>query len=458
MDEGYTHRLTEFCSDLKYHSIPSQVIEKTKWAILDNLGVIIGGSVTSEGKRIAGFVKDLGDREEATALGFGFKSSMRNTAFLNGTLSEVIELQDGYTKGALHPCCGVISAALAAAEYYNKGGRDLISSIVAGYEVGNRVGDAMSPSHQERGFLPTGTVGGIGAAAGVGKVMGLDRERMFNAVGIAGFILPVSTGDNLWGCYTIKPIHGGAAAKTGVESAMLALRGYTACALEGDPRVKRGFCSIVSDTPAFERMTDGLGERYTISDIYFKPYACCRIIHGPVEIILDLREHQHLKSDDVESIVIKTYGFAASMPGQIRTNPESDLLHCQFSMPYCVAIALIDGQVGLEQFRPERVKDPKIHELAGRVNVIADSEMERLRPSKRPCIVEVKLKNGSSLVGRVDYPKGDPKKPLSDEQLLRKFESNASYVLNDGKIQTIISMVMEIEKVKDVRELVRLCF
>lgn len=458
MSEGYTQRLAEFCSDLDFESVPPAVVQRTKWAILDNLGIILGAAATTEGKQVADFVRDLGDRDEATALGFGFKSSTRNAAFANGTLSEMLELQDGYTKGGIHACCGVISAALAVAEHSHKGGRDLLLSIVVGYEVADRVSEVIHPSHLGRGFQPTGTAGAIGAAAAAGKLMGFGLDQMFNTLGIAGFILPVSTGDNLWGGYTIKPVHGGAAAKAGIESALLAQRGFTACSLEGDPKLNKGFCVIVSDKADFTKMTEGLGEKYTINEIYFKPYACCRINHSPVEIVLDLSMRHGLKADDVDTILVKTYGFAASVPGQIRTDPGSNLLHCQFSTSYCVAAALMDGTVGLEQFTPKRIKDPKIHQLAGRVEVVADPEMDRLRPANRPAIVEISLRNGKKVTGRVDYPKGDPRKPMTDEELVGKFEGLAGHVLTEEKVKDLRSLVLDLEGVADVGELIGLCF
>jgi 2-methylcitrate dehydratase PrpD len=457
MAEKYSQELASFCSNLDFDAIPLQVVRKAKWAILDNIGIILGASTTQEGKNIAMFVRDLGDREEATALGFGFKSSMRSSAFINGTLSEMLELQDGYTKGGIHPCCGVISSALAVGEYLKKSGKDLIISIVAGYEVANRVAEVIHPSHLGKGFMPTGTAGTIGAAVAAGKIMGFDAVRMFYAIGIAGFILPISTGDNLWGGYTIKPVHGGAAAKAGIESAMLAQRGLTSCPLEGDPKLNKGFCAIVADNPHFEKMTEGLGEKYTISEIYFKPFACCRINHSPVEIALNLRENDNFRPEDVESVLVKTYSFAASVPGKIRTDINSNLLHCQFSTAYCVAAALMDGQVGLQQFSPERIKDPKIHQLASLVKIEADPEMEKLRPANRPAIVEIILKNRRKVTGRVDYPKGDGRKPLSEDELLKKFEGLASRVLSQEKVKRTESLVFDLEKINAV-ELIRSCF
>jgi 2-methylcitrate dehydratase PrpD len=316
----------------------------------------------------------------------------------------------------------------------------------------------MHPSHLGKGFQPTGTAGAIGAAAATGKLIGLDRDQMYNAIGIAGFILPVSTGDNLWGGYSIKPVHGGAAARAGVESALLAQKGFTACALEGDPKLNKGFCVIVSENPNFEKMIEGLGEKYTVNDVYFKPYACCRINHSPVEVTLDLKERHKINPDDVESILVKTYQFAAEIPGRIRTDIDSNLLNCQFSTSYCVAAALMDGKVGLEQFVPERISDPRIHKLASLIEIVPDDELERLRPANRPAVVEISLKNGEKVNRRVDYPKGAPKNPMTDEELIYKFEGLASHVLSEKKVNEIKSAVMDLENLSKAVELIQICF
>ncbi len=164
--EAYTKKLADFCADLRYADIPENVVAKIKWCILDNLGIILGATQTQFGATILEYIKLLGDREEATVLGFGLKSSSRNAAFANGSLSETLEYQDGYTKGGYHPCCGTISASLAVAEWQNATGRDLITAVVAGYEVGNRVSESIFPSHLAKGFQPTGTAGSVGAGGG----------------------------------------------------------------------------------------------------------------------------------------------------------------------------------------------------------------------------------------------------------------------------------------------------
>jgi 2-methylcitrate dehydratase PrpD len=432
------------------------VVSKIKWCILDNLGIILGATRTRFGQAILRYTQLLGDQEQATVLGFGLKTSARSAAFANGSLSETLEYQDGYTKGGYHPCCGTISASLATAEWRQGTGRDLIAAVTAGYEVGNRVAEAIFPSHLSRGFQPTGTAGAVGAAAAASAILKLDREQTGNALGIAGFILPISTGDNLWGGYTIKPVHGGAAAKAGIESALLAGQGLNAAPLEGDPKIGKGFLRIVSDQPKWEKITEGLGTFSTIAELYFKPFALCRVIHAPVQVAIDLRSRYGLKPEDIREVVVRTYDFAAEVPGQTRTSPESDPTLCQFSLPYGVAAALIYGEVGLEQMMGKATRDPWIHDLAGRVQVIHDPEMDRLRPALRPASVQVTFQDGRKVSGRVDFPKGDARNPLTEEELLTKFSSLARDVVGEEKVRKIQEAVFGLEKIGAVEDLVRL--
>ncbi len=277
---------------------------------------------------------------------------------------------------------------------------------------------------------------------------------MYNALGIAGFILPISTGDNLWGGYTVKPVHGGAAAKAGIEAALLASRGLKAAPLEGDPKIGKGFLRIVSDQPKWEKITEGLGEVYTVSDLYFKPFALCRIIHGPVEVAIHLRNKYGLSPEDIKGVVVRTYDFAAQVPGQTRTDPQSDATLCQFSMPYGVAAALMYGEVGLEQMMGKATRDPQIHNLAGRVQVIHDLEMDKLRPALRPALVEITLKDNRRVSGRIESPKGDPENPLTEDELLTKFSNLARDVVGGEKMRKIQETVFALEKLEAVAQLV----
>ncbi len=454
--EAYTKKLGDFCAGLRFEDIPREVVAKIKWCILDNLGIILGATQTRFGRAILEYTRLLGDEGQASVLGYGLKTSARSAAFANGSLSETLEFQDGYTKGGYHPSCGTISTSLAMSEWKQRTGRDLIAAVTAGYEVGNRVSEVVFPSHLSRGFQSTGTAGAVGAAAAAAVILKLDREQTGNALGIAGFILPISTGDNLWGGYTIKPVHGGAAAKAGIESALLASQGLNAAPLEGDPKLGKGFVQIMCDQPKLEKMTEGLGSFTTIAELYFKPYALCRIIHAPVEVAIDLKNRHGLKLDDIASVVVRTYDFAAEVPGQTRTTPQSDPTLCQFSLPYGVAAALMYGEVGLAQMMGEATRDPRVHDLAARVQVIHDLEMDKLRPALRPASVEVTLRDGRKVSGRVDFPKGDARKPLTEQELLDKFASLARGVVGEEKVKRIQETVFVLEKIGAVEELVQL--
>ncbi len=453
--EDYTKQLAHFCSTLEYGAIPKRVAEKTKWLILDSLGNILGAATLEFGRTLAEYARALRDNEEATVLGFGFKSSARNAAFVNGSLAETIEMQDGYTKGGYHPCCGTISAPLAVAEWQRKGGKDLITAVVAGYEVGDRIAEALHPTHLSRGFQPTGTVGTLGAAAAVARLIGLDEDHTFNALTIAGFILPICTGDNLWGGYSIKPVHGGAAAKSGIESVLLAQRDLKAAPLEGDAKIQKGFCRIVTDDPPkFEKMVEGLGEKYTLEEVYFKPYATCRINQGPIEIALDLKKRYGLNYRDIEEVLVKTYDYAAQRTGAMRTDTSSPFTLCQFSMSYALAGALIHGEVGLPQLTTEQIGDPEVHRFASKIRVVADPELQRLYPAHRPAVMEIMLKDGRTLSGRTHYAKGDFRNPMTDEELVAKFMRLAQAPLGEKKAKRAIDIVLSLEDCDTLEKLV----
>jgi 2-methylcitrate dehydratase PrpD len=453
---GYTETLAIFCANLKYDTLPQNIRDKTKWVILDHLGIVLGGATMAVGKMIAKYAQTLGDRLEATVLGFGFKSSARTAAFVNGSLSEILEMQDGYTKGGTHPSDATIAASVAMGEWLKKKGKDIIPAVVVGYEVANRVAETVHPTHFARGFLPTGTIGTLGAAAAAGKIIKLNEIKMLNALGIAGFMLPVVNWDSHFGTYSIKQVQGGISAKIGIESALMAKQGLTGAPLEGDPKVQKGVCRILSDEPPkFEKMIEGLGEKYTMEEVYFKPYASCRMNHGPIQLALDLKKQHKLNVDEIDAIRVKTYDFPVQRTGSIKTDVHSPFTVCQFSMSYAVAGALLDGEAGLRQLTPKRILDPKIHELGSKLRAVADPELQKMYPACRPYVMEIRMKDGSSVTGRVDYPKGDHRNPMTEEEMRAKFLGLAKEVLGEEKAKKAMEIVLDLEHLDSMAALIR---
>jgi len=452
----YTQQLVRFCSELSAHALPFEVTHKAKLCILDCVANIYGSLELAAVRSVIDFVRSLGGPEAATALGCGFKTGLQNAAFINGVTAEAIEAQDGLRFGGNHSGVSVIPAALAVAENLGLSGIRLIEAVVAGYEVSNRAAAAMHPFHTLSGFLPTGTCGTLGSAVAVSKLMGHAYPEMLNAIGIAGYILPVSMAEQLMGGYTVKIVQGGQAASAGIMAAGLAGKGITGSpyVLEGT-ELKGGITQITMKADAKpERITEKLGEHYSITDVYFKPYTACRHTHGTAQATLSLLQEKTIASGDIDSIIVSTYGVAALAAG--KGVPESgSFVSAQFSVPHVVAACILDGELGPAQLTERRIIDPTIIALRKKVTVKTDDDLNKMYPDKTASRVEILLKNGERLVKQVDIPKGDPRDPMEASDVTKKVKFFAGN-RDQKKLDRIVDAVLNLEKASNVRELVSL--
>jgi 2-methylcitrate dehydratase PrpD len=449
----YTRRLAAFCAGVTFDRLPAEVIDKTKLCILDFFANVYGSLGLEAVSKVVRYVRSLGEPEIATALGCGFKTGIHSAAFVNGTTAEAIESQDGLRFGGNHPGTAVIPAALAIAESLGLSGRQVIEAVVAGYEAAGRTAAAVHPHHTLAGFLPTGTCGTFGAAAAASRLMGHDTEAMLNSLGNAGYLLPLSMAEHLMGGYTSKIVQGGQAASAGLTAAGLTGAGITGApyVLEGS-HLNGGFAQITTRGEAdLKRIVEQLGERFSIMDIYFKPYTACRHTHGAAQAALELLHKEDFKPRDIEAIDVYTYTIASIAVGKGVT-AESSFVSAQFSLPYVVAACLVDGDMGPAQLGDDRISDPAILELSDRVKVSADPELAAAYPGKTSSRVEVSLKSGETLVKQVDTPKGDPRDPMAAADLTDKLRRFAARK-DDEAIDRIVSLSLELENVGDIREL-----
>ena len=449
----HTRKLAHFCSKLSFDSLPGEVVEKAKLCVLDYILNIYGSLELDAVKAVVEYVKSLDGPKAATALGCGFKTGLQNAAFVNGTTAEAIEAQDGLRFGGNHPVSAVLPVAIALAEKLKLGGRALIEAVVAGYEAADRPAAAMHPWHTLSGFLPTGTCGTFGAAAAAAKLMGLNEEGMLNAIGNAGYVLPLSMAEQLMGGYTIKIVQGGQAASAGIMAAGLASKGITGCpeVLEGSA-LKGGFTQITSRAdPNLDKLSDGLGEHYSIMDIYFKPYSACRHTHGAAQATLKLIREHGFGAGEIESITVHTYGVAELAVGKGVPDGGS-FVSAQFSLPYVVAACILDGDLGPGQLTERRIADSAVIDLTKRVSVKLDEELNKAYPEKTSSRVEISLKDGRELAWQTDIPKGDPRDPMEADDLAEKLSRFAGG-RKPERLEKIIGMVMELEKLRDVGEL-----
>ena len=449
----HTRKLSDFCADLTMDKLPSQVVEKAKFCLLDYVANIYGSLELEAVGRVVDYVRGLGTAGPATALACGFTTDLHHAALVNGTTGEAIESQDGLRFGGNHPGVAVIPAALAVAEEMKMGGREVIEAIVAGYEAADRPAAAMHPWHTLKGFLPTGTCGAFGAAAAAAKVRGYDRAKTLNALGNAGYLTPMSMAEHLMGGYTIKIVQGGQAALAGILAADLAAIGLTGTpqVLEGSD-LKGGFTQITSAAePKFERLSEGLGEHYSITDIYFKPYTACRHTHGAAQAVLALMAEHRIDPGLIETVQVHTYGIAQLAVGKGVTAGDS-FVAAQFSIPYVTAAAILDKELGPRQLTEKRMTDPVLLELAGRVSVATDEALNAAYPDKTASRVEITLKSGEKLTRQVDMPKGDPRDPLEARGLSDKVKSFAG-ARDQARLERVIELILNLEKLDRISEL-----
>lgn len=452
----HTEKLAAFLAGITFDALPPEVVHKAKLCILDYVANVYGSLELEAVSGVVEYVRSLGGPSRSTVLGCGFRTDLHHAAFLNGTTAEAIEAQDGLRFGGNHPGTAVIPAALAVAEEKGRGGKAVIEAVVAGYEAADRPAAAMHPWHTLGGFLPTGTCGTFGAAAAAARLRGCDARVMRSALGCAGYLAPVSMAQQLMGGYTVKIVQGGQAALAGLMAAGLAGSGIT-----GDRQVfegsdlKGGFTQITTRMePKFEKLTEGLGEHYTIGDIYFKPYTACRHTHGAAQATLEIMKAERPFPADIAAIEVFTYGMAAIAVGKGVAERDT-FVNAQFSIPYVTAVCILDGALGPLQLTEKRMADPALFALSKKVSVLMDEELNGVYPDKTPSRVEILLRNGRRIVRQVDVPKGDPRDPMEAADLAGKVRFFAGD-REKGQTERIIGMILNLETIPDIRDLIGL--
>jgi 2-methylcitrate dehydratase PrpD len=348
-----------------------------------------------------------------------------------------------------HPGAVVIPAALAVGERNNASGRELITSITAGYEVFVRIAKAVNPSHLQRGFHTTGTCGVFAAAAASGKILGLNVDELSNALGLAGIqaagLLEVVRGESI-----AKPLQPGKAAQSGVISALLAQNGVSApdTIFEGE----NGFCHAFSDSYDLQVITEGLGESYEIMRIYFKFHASCRHTHPAIDGVLKLVKEYNILPEEIEEVQVKTYSIAYNLCGK-EYEPKT-VSTAKFSIPYCVSAAILRGSVGPEAFTVESIKDTV--NLARKVKVTVDPEIDANFPRERGAKVKIVRGNGEEVEVFIRNPFGEPEAPASIEDIKGKFKSLASKAISASSVNSLIMLVDKLEALKDISEVLSL--
>jgi len=450
--------LAQYIVQTKFSDLPAEIIDQTKMCILDWLGAALAGSRQKLVNVLLGVLKECGGKPQCTVIGHDWKTSCLNAALLNGTISYAVKLDQSSPRGSMvHPQPPMIPAALAVAECKKLGGKDFLTAVLLGFDLETRVAMAVNPSHMgERGFHTTGTCGTFGAVAAAGKLMKLNEEQMAQALGIAG---TQAAGLTISLETFSRSLHAGKAASNGVLAAMLAKKGFTGAEaiFEGEG----GFCRALANTYDLAKLTDGLGSRYLISDQRFVRYVTCGAMHSAIDAVIELTKEHGLRPEDIAEIDARAFPITVELCGRI-SEPKT-FFDAQFSLPFALAAAAIEGQVSIGQLAPKRLKDSTVLALAKKVRGSVDPEFaaqgytgsgDLFQSAK----VTIKTKEGKEYHKQVNLPKGTPQNPFTKEELLEKFQSLAAMTLPKTNVHRIIETVEMLEKLDSIGKLAKLTY
>lgn len=443
----------------QYQDIPPEAIEASKRDILDTLGCILAGTSAPGVKDVVELVRGWGGKGESTILGFGGRVPSVSAALANGTAGHARDFDDNHDLAQTHCGVCVVPAALAVAEL--KGGvsgKDFVLAVTMGLDLAGRMPLALG---QWGGWHPTPVFGCFSAAATAGKLLGLGRGQMVNALGIAysqaaGTIQVITDG------VLAKRLHAGLAAKAGILSALLAQRGFTGVrnSLQGE----YGFYNVYYQgrydlAPALA----GLGKAFEGVNLSFKPYPCCRDLNTAIDATLPLVSEHAITPDQVASITVGVNPFDYHnfcQPAEVKNNPRT-VVDAQFSISYAVAAAIVDRKVGIDTFTEAAIKRPEVLEMTKKITCVIYPDIEQAAAStvSPPVKVEIRTRDGRVYSKRVDVAKGHPRNPMTTEEFLGKFRYCAGYsvrALPTQNIERAIETAMNLEKVDDASRLAQL--
>jgi 2-methylcitrate dehydratase PrpD len=445
-----TQVLGEYIKNTAFDNLPAEVVTEAKRRIADIIGIGLSGSSTDAGK-IEKFCLAHGGGGNATIWGSGAKTSPAYAALANGTMTFHLELDDVHRTSHTHPGVSCVPAALSLCEQNHLSGKALIEAVVIGYDASIRVGLAVSPSiYVDRTYLAPGTLAIFGAAASAAKLTAQDAETAGKTIAAASYYGPLACYESFRLGAGIKDMIMGWANLSGIYAAELAASGFGGpdTAIEGD----FGFCKTTSAKFDIDRLYHRLGTYHEILFTGVKPYACCRQHHAAIDCMLELREKHSLGLADVERVRVRT--FVVSSRGNQKR--PTTVAGAKYSIPYILAVTLKYGRIWREQFTDELIANEELLSFANLVDVEADYELDKLYDEKWPSIVEVKLKNGTTLSARRDLPKGEPEFPCSDSEIRGKFMSLSGDVLALKKATELWDTISNLEEIKDIGELSKL--
>jgi len=448
-----TAEISKFAADLEFQRLSEDAVYQAKRFLLDSLGCALGGFQQHDVLIALEVLGEIAGRGPCTVIGTGQHLDPVSASLANALMIRCMDYNDIYWKqDPCHPS-DIFPAALACAERSASDGRELIVGLVLGHEFEMRFCEAAFPGIRERGWHHA-TLTAFVSPIVAGRMLRLSWEQTQHAVGISASrhatLGAVTAGKLTMMKNTVDPM----ATQSGILAALLAEKGHT-----GPEHVvdgKEGLTHCFGPEWKLDVLTDGLGESWRITQCGMKAFPAEALTHTPISAVLDLVKEYDLHPDNVEKVHVRSLARAADILSDPSKYDPRSKETADHSLPYVIAAALVDRQVTPLQFTPEKIMDEKIRAQLKKVQVVADPEIEQVFPALQRAIVTIRTTDGREYTKQLDFPKGDPRNPLTDKEIEEKFHALAGPVMSKAARRKLVDAVWKLEQLTSVSELMKL--
>ena len=437
---GLTDCAIQFIVDTDWKNVPAAVQHQAKRCLMDTLGALIAGNETPVREVMTRMAKKQLCGDEATILVSGERVSVAGAVLANGFAANALDIDDGHRLVKGHPGACTLPVILAAGEMVPScSGKAFLTALVIGYEIGIRAGLIRHALY--RTYHSSGSWGAISGAAVAGKLLGLDKKRLFHAMGTAEYHAPIAPMMKGIATPSMGKDSIGWGALVAILSVMMAREGFT------------GITPLFDDTPESE-WVENLGREYKMMNVYFKPYAACRWAQPAVVGSLKIVRENRISPRDIRDICVRTFEAATKLP----CTPPENTEQAQYNLSFPVAAALIDGEVGPKQVLPPRLYDSQILDLAYKVHTEVSIDFEKMFPSKACAEVVIETHQGKMFnSGPVEAMWEPPDTLPSDSELEEKFHWLVDPVLGQEKTDPLAALIWDLDKMEDLNILINHC-
>ena len=444
-------KAADYTLALRLDDIPTDAIDLAKWIVFDSIGTGLGGYQRDLGQKAARYAGAMMPGDQATLLGTGERVSLEGAAFANAVMIKILGMDDSH-RSAGHIASQVVPVVLAVGEAYGSSGEDMLVAIIAAYDFAVRIGRQVRAAHRERGNDLKGTLGAMAAALAAARCAGSDREELINAVALAA---DLASGTEQYvyegGPCDTKDLISGFASRNAVFALRLAESGFYGPrgALDGE----YGFFSAFGDgcdAGAF----DDLGHEFAILGTAFKPHGGCRHTHQAIDAVQAILQEGALDTSAIESISLKTYGYATRPSFRVDPNPPARDV-AGLSIRVSTAVALTQGSAWPQDFTTW--DDPEVRRLRNLIDVQVDEEIEASYPDLNGCRLQITLADGETRAARLPNMKGEPEFRMTEVEMRRKFAVLTRDLFDNSRAERIYELCSALERLDDIGALTQIC-